>query len=209
MAAPGFADADRPAGAAERPAAPAPAAGAGPGRARRQRAGDGRGAAGGVSGGARRRAHRRDLPRLARRRTHPGRSRVAARRRVRALHRGQRADRRAAHQRPAPRHRSGGGAPATLLSLPSHRDRPRLPASRVRHSRPPAGAGHALRPRPQPGVAPRHLRRRGARPAGVLAHREPGHRRAAPRLHRLRVGHPLPGRPVPEDYRALVGGASS
>ena len=102
---------------------------------------------------------------------------------------------------PAPRHRSGGGAPAPLLSLPSHRDRPRLPASRVRHSRPPAGAGHALRPRPQPGVAPRHLRRRRARPAGVLAHREPGHRGAAPRLHRLRVGHSLPGRPVPGPVR--------
>ena len=98
---------------------------------------------------------------------------------------------------PGERNARARGSADALLSRPPDRLGPRLPARRLRRSREPARNGAALRPQAQPGVALRHLRRRGARPAGVLARGGPGYGRAPPRLHGPRMGHPLPRRPVP------------
>ena len=88
---------------------------------------------------------------------------------------------------PGERNARAAGPADALLSRPPHRFGPRLPARRLRRSREPARNGAALRPRAQPGVALRHLRRRGTRPAGVLARGGPGYGRAPPRFHRHRM----------------------
>ena len=126
---------------------------------------------------------------------------MAARLRVRAIRRGQRPGRRAADRRLRGAERARRGSADDLLPGPSDRFGSRLLARCVRGHLRAARDDPALRPRAQSGMAPPNLRGRGTRSAVLLASGRPGYGRAPSRLHGPRMGHPLPGRPVPGPFR--------
>ena len=122
---------------------------------------------------------------------------------VRALVRGQRADRPGAlRTRRAARRRRG--RPARLLPAGAAPHRRRLAALRFRRARRERRSRDAVRRPAQPGLPHPGLARRRQGADRVLA--RPAWRRVAgARLPRPRVGHPLPRRPLPGPVRRREG----